>query len=547
MLNLENGDTIETKEIFKDEKVREAEIFQLRTRIEEQIQRKNYAYVCIYCKQPVAIRGRAVSKRFYFTHLYKSRDCIIKSTTGLTEEQVRRVKYNGQKESNLHLRLKNFIGEYLRYDSNIKAVKIDQVYREKEISRSWRKPDVFAFYENRKVAFELQLSTTFLSVIVARTIFYRDRGIYLMWIFPNFSIDSDLQRFTEKDIYCNNNFNVYVLDEEAIEMSKQLKKLHFKCYYKTFTTLNVSRWNSSIISIDDLTFKSDNTVYYHDYNKDLSNIRLDLERQKEREAENQRRQRINNKIKSSVSYLRDFFKEDKEVLYDMPSSPLDSIRTEEEIDLLNRELKLTSKPEFIIDLFKNNKKPNFLRYICDNDKIAIDLQSVKLEDKTLLQLIIKERSYDYRFLLSNLFRKGYRLTEEDEQLLAEMTNQDPTKESIEKCGLIKAYSRLLTKRLAFSVDKIDKIIFSILSVELGRIVGFGFKNLKEVTNNFFEYHRDFGDIYLRAMKVFNQYDKLIREDKSDKMKKKIEKFINNRPKQNTEYDELLYEMFPELV
>ena len=133
VLNLDNGDSIEAKDFFMDEKAREAEIFQLRTKIEEHIQKRNYIYVCIYCKQPVAIRGRAVSKRFYFTHLYKSNDCIIKSTSRLTEEQVRRVKYNGQKESKLHLTLKNFIGEYLKYDSNVKAVKIDQVYREKEI------------------------------------------------------------------------------------------------------------------------------------------------------------------------------------------------------------------------------------------------------------------------------------------------------------------------------------------------------------------------------------------------------------------------------
>jgi len=547
VLNLENGDTIETKDIFKDEQTREAEIFQLRTRIEEQIQRKKHVYVCIYCKQPVAIRGRAVSKRFYFTHLYKSRDCIIKSTSGLTEEQVRRVKYNGQKESDLHLKLKNFIGEHLRFDSSIKAVKIDQVYKEKEISREWRKPDVLAFYENRKIAFELQLSTTFLSVIVERTIFYKDRGIYLIWVFPKFSLANDFQRFTEKDIYYNNNFNVYALDEEAIEQSKNEKKLYFKCYFKEFTTLNNSKWVSRLITVDQLTFKNDFTAFYHDFNTDLAKIEQDLRTQRELEAEKRRIEWVKNKVSSAVSYLRDYFKEDKEVLYDLLTSPLDKIQTTEEIQLLNIELQFSSKESFLVDLFRNYAKPNFLKYICDNDNIHFSVQNLVIDGLTIFQFILKHGGTNYRPLLANIFRKGYKLTEQDERYLHDLLLDPSNKEQIEKWGLIKAYSRLVSKRLAYDIDKIDKIIFSILSLELDRVIGFGFKNLKEVTNNFFEYHADFGDIYLHAMRVFKRFDNLKTSDKSNKMKNKIDRFKSNSPRQKTEHNELFYEIFTELV
>jgi len=547
VLNLDNGDSIEAKEFFMDEKTREAEIFQLRTKIEEQIQKRNYIYVCIYCKQPVAIRGRAVSKRFYFTHLYKSNDCIIKSTSRLTEEQVRRVKYNGQKESKLHLTLKNFIGEYLKYDSNVKAVKIDQVYREREISREWRKPDVLAIYENRKIAFELQLSTTFLSVIVERTIFYRERGIYLIWIFPNFSLNNDLQRFTEKDIYYNNNFNVYALDEEAVELSKLEGKLYFKCYYKEFTTRTNSRWNSRLITVDQLTFKKDFTAFYHDYSSDLEKIERDLKTEREIEAEKRRIEWVKNKVNSAVSYLRDFFKEDKEVLYDLLSSPLDSIQTEEEIQLLNDELKFNSKDAFISDLIKIYNKPNFLKLICDSDKIYFGFQNLTIESLTPFQFIIKNHEINFRPLLAHLFRKGYKLTEQDDELINNLLNHNPNKENIEKWGLVKAYSRLVSKRHAYKINQVDKVIFSILSLEHDRVIGFGFKNLKEVTNNFFEYHTDFGDIYLHAMKVFKRYDNLIYSDKSDKMKIKIERFKNNKPGQRTDFNDLFYELFPELV
>lgn len=547
ILNLENGDQLETDEIFKDEKNREAEIFQLRTKIEEQIQRRNYIFVCLYCKQPVAIRGTATSKRFYFTHPYKSDDCIIKTTSKLTEDQVRRIKFNGQKESELHNRLKTFIGDYLRFDEKVKSVRIDKIYREKEISREWRKPDVLAIYNTRKIAFELQLSTTFLSVIVARTIFYKDRGIYLIWVFPKFSLTNDLQKFTEKDIYYNNNFNVYTLDEEAIEQSKNENKLYLKCYFKEFVNLNASNWSSKMITIDQLTFKDDYTVYYHDFKTDLNKIEQDIRIQKELEAEKRRVERIKNKIKLAKSFLREYFTWDKEVLYDLLSSPIEFIQTEEEIKLLNSELQFNSKESFLIDLFKNYTKPNFLKYICDSDKIHFYLQNIEIDGITILQYILKNGGTNYRPLMANLFRKGYKLTERDEMTLNELLIEPFNKENIEKWGLTKVYSRLISKRLAYQVDKVDKILFSILSLELDRVIGFGFKNLKEVTNNFFEYHSDFGEIYLHAMHAFKRYDYLITSDKSNKMKNKIDRFKSNSQQQRTEFNELFYEIFPELV
>jgi len=58
VLSLESGEHFDAEELFKDPKDREAEIFQLRTKIEEQLQKVKVEYVCLYCKQPVAIRGR---------------------------------------------------------------------------------------------------------------------------------------------------------------------------------------------------------------------------------------------------------------------------------------------------------------------------------------------------------------------------------------------------------------------------------------------------------------------------------------------------------
>jgi hypothetical protein len=148
ILNLTWGNRIEVDELFEDQEKREAEIFQLRTKIEEQIQNNSIEYVCIYCKQPVVVRGRR-----NFTDHTTQYECLIKTQSQLTEEQVRCIKYNGEKESKLHDTLKNLIGYYLQQDPNVSNVKVDKVYKEKAISKDWRKPDVLAFYNDKKNSF----------------------------------------------------------------------------------------------------------------------------------------------------------------------------------------------------------------------------------------------------------------------------------------------------------------------------------------------------------------------------------------------------------
>jgi hypothetical protein len=94
----------------------------------------------------VAIRGRKSfndqSKHFYFTHPYKSQECIIKTEHRLSEEQVRCIKYNGEKESKLHEKLKNLIGSYLEKDEQSPLIRIDKVFKEKSISKEWRMPEM---------------------------------------------------------------------------------------------------------------------------------------------------------------------------------------------------------------------------------------------------------------------------------------------------------------------------------------------------------------------------------------------------------------------
>lgn len=75
------------------------------------------------------------------------------------------------------------------------------------------KPDVYTKYNNIQIVFELNLFTTFLSVIVERDSFYRMHGAYIIWVLNSFEPQD--QKVVEKDIYYAHKRNVFVLDDEA--------------------------------------------------------------------------------------------------------------------------------------------------------------------------------------------------------------------------------------------------------------------------------------------------------------------------------------------
>lgn len=238
ILSLETAQIIEADEFFADQKSREHEIFILRTQMQQKIEEGNVEHVCLYCKHPVVIRGHREradrSAHFFFMHMYDSEDCIIKTNRKLTKDEILRFKFNGQKEGALHNSLKLSLASYLETTVGVTSVAIEKVYKNEHVSGEWKKPDILATYAGKEIAFELQLSTTFISVIVSRTLFYRNAGVSLLWIFASFSIDSDQQKFTQKDVYHNNNFNVFVFDLEAIAQSKLNGQLVLKCFYKDY-------------------------------------------------------------------------------------------------------------------------------------------------------------------------------------------------------------------------------------------------------------------------------------------------------------------------
>ena len=258
-----------------------------------------------------------------------SEACPIKTNNKLTAEEILAMKFNGQKEGLAHKNNKIFIRDILVSDSTFENTQMEKTFREENktgIAKMWRRPDVSTFHIANKVniVFELQVSTTFINVIIDREKFYQKNNAYIAWVFLEF----DATKFTELDIAFANKSNALVLDEESKAMAIEHNKLHFRCYYRKPFILGKSQtidhvWDSEIVSIDELTFDEGNMkLFYFDtgqaeteLNKEIKVLKEAAKKEKEeklRLAKLERskplfsyeRSKQNNTIRSYSSYKR---------------------------------------------------------------------------------------------------------------------------------------------------------------------------------------------------------------------------------------------------
>ncbi len=272
ILDNNSGDIINVNEILKKT---EEEQFTIRRKIEMAIQQNEEPiYKCCVCGEAVKLVGGQSrhKQRLHFRHYKNDSNCPLIEEKKYSKEVLLAMKFQGAKESKPHKRLKNSIADSLRKNMDqrqgIAHVDVEKTFKDGDNPYLWKRPDVQAKYNDLSLVFEIQLATTFLSVIVAREEFYKHNDTHLIWVFNKFYTEEAIQRFTEKDIYYNNNFNVFVLDEEAMKIAQDKNDLVLHCYFKTPKLENgciVLEWADKFVTLDDLTFDRDShKVYYFD-------------------------------------------------------------------------------------------------------------------------------------------------------------------------------------------------------------------------------------------------------------------------------------------
>jgi hypothetical protein len=202
---------------------------QLRMNLKQGNRSGRPVYACPLCVVPVHLVSMMKERRFYFRHETEDGRCPKKTKDKLSGERILAMKYDGARESAAHIRMKEIIASSLRLDPNFSDVEIEPIWKGME-ANSRRRPDVRAVWrDSLAVAFEVQLSTTFLRVIAERRAFYLKEGGLLLWVFKSFDMGN--ARLTQDDIFYNNNRNAFVVSEETLEASLRENRLILDCVW----------------------------------------------------------------------------------------------------------------------------------------------------------------------------------------------------------------------------------------------------------------------------------------------------------------------------
>lgn len=282
------AEELSSKAFFLDNN--EKVLFELR----HAIQRNEKQFYCGYCGKELKICGGGEGRnkqRLHFRHKYKNLHdyCIYTDEDSLTRRQIEQKKFANEEEGELHRTLKFTIANSLetRYGADIR---IEQYIIH-------RRPDIRAIFSDKDVVVEIQISSTFLDVILGRQDFYVEHKMYLLWVVNEFKPEL----FHQKDIlYSNKENNVFAFDEEAREKTEDEGALYLKCYHKSYyynpngDIVLRPGFSCELITFDDLIFNpTDYSVYYFDIDENKKQCEAEQQVIKKRirkEAEQRRKQ-----------------------------------------------------------------------------------------------------------------------------------------------------------------------------------------------------------------------------------------------------------------
>lgn len=270
VIDTQTGETIQASEFFTKD---EGEIFKQRVKLQLALENQEKLWICPVCGDYIKIKGKwdgAVS--VHFSHPSNNKPCPLKEKNRFTKDELLRYRYNGQKEGERHKYLKELIASKLRSDSRFSEPLVEK--RLNGASAKWRQPDVSTVFEEKTIAFEVQLSTTFLNVIVERKSFYKKNGIYLIWIFDKYHSSVENMRFTEKDIFFPNHHNTFFIDKNDAGL-----EFNLICGYEVPVIKHEKikrEFTTKKIAFDDLTFDDEYNSYYFNYDTEKRRAEMTL-------------------------------------------------------------------------------------------------------------------------------------------------------------------------------------------------------------------------------------------------------------------------------
>lgn len=405
--------------------------------------RKSYSmdfsrYTCMVCGQAL-IPLPSKNKNIYFRHYPNSDDCVLK-IIDLKEEVIdgyRQTAFYG--ESPRHKELKNKIGALLRFQEGVEldTIIIDENYikGEKGEKGKRRMPDVYCIYNNKKIAFEIQLSNLSFHYILHRQEFYKKNGIYLIWIIDLKSSPRILRSFHLDIKYIWSHQNLFRLNES------DMSNLFLDCHYKEpFIVDNKDvhqKWMDKKICLSDLIFnEEDYSCYYLNYEEEqlkkiteLSTIKWKMVEEKILLETESRKREVDKKVDAILKKIKKYREDDygfNSIFKEVNNFDLDLIiafNNKINLNNLNKE----GVPYFLkyISDYKPQKADSWMtivEFLINCLSIKFDINLKDRQGKGIIQYL-----YGNQFLRSDLykskiylFERNYQLTQNDEKYISSL-------------------------------------------------------------------------------------------------------------------------------
>lgn len=264
-------------------------------------------YICAICRIPLWLsRYNHEEGNRWFRHDEPSLGCPWFEGNKLSPEQRRALIYRGQQEGEEHRRLKNFIASWLEKEPGVTGVDRELVTHGQILKGEWKRPDVQCVKGDKRIVFEIQLSYTFLSDVIKRDEFYRQEGIFIIWVFAFF----DLRKATVRDEAFFNRRNVFVLDAVATEETSKRARLTFNGHFQNPVVnegVILDEWGTRLITLDDAQFPVSNfRPFFFDY--DAARRALEAEQaEKQRKAQQARQEAQSQALEAWRQTQRGFF------------------------------------------------------------------------------------------------------------------------------------------------------------------------------------------------------------------------------------------------
>lgn len=234
---------------------------------------------CSYCGIGVLLRLSKLH-RWYFRHDEEDGSCRYQTKGSLSQDSLDARRYNGQKEGPQHIRMKRLIRESLRCDKAFdqESVREEQRWYGLINPDTWKVPDIQGKRNGLRIAFEVQLSSTYVNVMRERRAFYLKEGGLLFWVLPRI-LEEERRQFQD-DVLYPNNCNIFAIDDETVALSAGNGELTLRCGYlepiRDGWELK-ERWRESLVRFSELTLDvPSQRVFYFDYDRVRVGIENDL-------------------------------------------------------------------------------------------------------------------------------------------------------------------------------------------------------------------------------------------------------------------------------